>query len=546
MQMLKMRGSIVVNVFLEELTMVDMVLNILGISWIIPAIWVFFDAKKHRVEKPLGWAMKVFAWPFVIKTYIKVRNGEVVIEKSQKKKWMNITAILLILIIGGGWIHLNVLDTGLPRIYLTEGAREIVLDDFDFLTAQIIENAPAQMVIESRNNMTIEEFFEVERQWIIDNDSIQSFHFYLMGETYPTEIFPTDDEGIAEIFLSSLLFSITIEQESIGHLMPRGIVMFRNQLEMAAAMVHQFENNGGYIYMNGEYQDFSKAEFNRVNNWMNTFTQERTLEFYGLDVSKLDLEATIGGTVEQFEGNIELNIIEEGHIAYMRIQSFASNFEADSEIFIPFFKEIQDYNHLIIDLRGNLGGFVNYPLELISMLIESPLEAGYYEFFMDGALIKREFNNGIIYSLGGTPTEVKTVEEIILSGNFSNFDENLLERLSYGVQWKYIIEPSGQNNMPFEGEIWILVDSNSQSASELLALLAMDSGFATVIGQSTGGVTPVLMTYVSLPRTGIVYRIDLGTIIDGNGLQIEAYGVTPDIIVDETIDVLEFLLEKIQ
>jgi len=57
---------------------------------------------------------------------------------------------------------------------------------------------------------------------------------------------------------------------------------------------------------------------------------------------------------------VETEIIEEGRIAYLKVANFA-NFNLNTMVELrSFYADIQEYEHLIIDIRDNQGGNVDF------------------------------------------------------------------------------------------------------------------------------------------------------------------------------------------
>ena len=113
---------------------------------------------------------------------------------------------------------------GLPLIFLTEGAREIALADFDYLATIIMENAPVQLVVERRFDFTMAELLRDIRYTIYAMEPVESMHSYIMSNGFAfdsTDLLPTDDRELAAHYLSSLLFYTFYFQaslEGLGHL----------------------------------------------------------------------------------------------------------------------------------------------------------------------------------------------------------------------------------------------------------------------------------------------------------------------------------------
>jgi len=131
--------------------------------------------------------------------------------------------------------------------------------------------------------------------------------------------------------------------------------------------------------------------------------------------------------------------------------------------------------------------------------------------------------------------------EYVAANNLQQFNQDDLALLDYALVWEIEITPA-ENNTPFSGEIWLLVDGGSASASEMAAKISINTGFATVVGEPTAGVTFTTHTFAALPNTGIAFRIDLGYTIDQYGRSIEEFGVIPQILNAEDMDALETVL----
>jgi len=87
------------------------------------------------------------------------------------------------------------------------------------------------------------------------------------------------------------------------------------------------------------------------------------------------------------DANVITKTIEEGRIGYISIGSFAALNR--NEIF-EFFREIRNYEHLIIDLRGNTGGDFSYFVNILMRpSLERTVELSLFHFFMDGHYVRR-------------------------------------------------------------------------------------------------------------------------------------------------------------
>jgi len=226
-----------------------------------------------------------------------------------------------------------------------------------------------------------------------------------------------------------------------------------------------------------------------------------------------------------------LTMIAEDGIAYLHIKSFYNSLEMDFNKLIPFFAEIQDYDHLIIDIRGNGGGFAGYFPFMLELLIDEPLTFQYPEFYIDSKLTAGYYEYPASM-LGGNLVGIYKSKDFVKEQKMTQFNKDDLKLLDKVLLWETEFLPMAELSddvAPFNGEIWLLVDGGCASASVVAAMICANTGFATVVGEPTTGVTGVIYTYTVLPNTGIVVRTDLGYVTDDFGRSYEEFGVIPQI-----------------
>ena len=236
-----------------------------------------------------------------------------------------------------------------------------------------------------------------------------------------------------------------------------------------------------------------------------------------------DSEGDDASEPEEESANVETRILEEGKVAYLAINSFDPEMQQrDKQILFPFYEQVADYPHLIIDISQNPGGSMLYFDELVLQpLTKTKICVPTYQLFLNGT------NNA----------EYLNTEEGFHSGRYRPISElPKLEKINRedlaGVDSFYredfTIMPSGTG---FSGKIWLLVSENNYSSSEYAAMISKQSGFATLVGSQTSGdgigTDPV---YAVLPNSGFVvqYSPFYGVTADGTGS--EEFGTTPDIL----------------
>ena len=132
--------------------------------------------------------------------------------------------------------------------------------------------------------------------------------------------------------------------------------------------------------------------------------------------------------------------------------------------------------------------------------------------------------NGMLLHADASRFPVSEILPVLTQANADDF-----AGLSYGFKREITVKPSA-NRWAFKGKIWILTDGRTISAGEISAATAKESGFATVVGENTGGAFGgYTAAFVDLPNTGIIMRYDYGYITDLHGRSIEEHGVAPNI-----------------
>jgi carboxyl-terminal processing protease len=176
--------------------------------------------------------------------------------------------------------------------------------------------------------------------------------------------------------------------------------------------------------------------------------------------------------------NTEAQLLEGG-IGYVRLFQFTDTAREELDAAIESLNP-EELNGLILDLRGNGGGYLNSAVEVASA------------FLVEGQLVLTE---------------------------------------DFGERGQQVYEASS-DNLNLGIPIVILVDETSASASELVSGAWQDHGVAVIIGEVTLGKGTV-QTWRELVNGGGI-RLTVARWLTPNGNWIHGVGITPDIIVEWT------------
>jgi len=271
-------------------------------------------------------------------------------------------------------------------------------------------------------------------------------------------------------------------------------------------------------------------------------------DFYStrvIDYEEITLEVLVAESPQPI-----IKTMEEESIAIITIAQFAYIGEdAENEI-IELYSRLNDFRHLIIDIRGNPGGNLNL-LGIIMGLHNNIASAAteMFVFFKDGEYITR-FSAGSLVS-GVFPGQAAgryvfgSVDELLAENDFPQLVPDDIERFTYAFPATVrITAPIGAERVDFDGSVWMLVDERVGSAAQITAWLAKDMSFATLVGEITGGAYGGFRTYSAMPNTGILFIFDAFYITDRHGRPLEA-GTIPHHFNHPGMDAMETVLALI-
>ncbi len=281
-------------------------------------------------------------------------------------------------------------------------------------------------------------------------------------------------------------------------------------------------NDYNTFAMDGDtYRRYLKHNPDKVTLFNNIRSVGRYMFFEGVDNIELDPNNDLifhNGPV------LETHRLIEDEVAYMKIEAMSHyHIEEDYPVIKEFLGQIEDYDKLIIDIRGNSGWADQYWMNIVELLIDEVHNAEYYSFFKHNP---------------STALDLYKLEDITV---IRNLDEEILGRFpseiaTYLKFYKVnTIEIQPNEDINFNGEIYLLVDDGVKSSAEKFAAFSKDTGFATLVGGiSGGGMTfdEIPVEYLRIGGFMISYSREMAMNSDGS-INMEEK-TSPHILVDDT------------
>lgn len=379
--------------------------------------------------------------------------------------------------------------------------REQILKDFDYLIYVLEANFPFFDLVYRRDGLNIREYAQKVRYRLAGEDRIVDAQvLYLELETFFRTI-------------------------NTGHIS----VVDRNM----------------YLYLMNYVIENPDSDWSLF--WVDLLAgNQNTALFYG-EFNDDDLSDRVAWWARMWEVpiNASFNIIQDYKIAYIGFPIMLVASDSDRENFNNFYNQISNFEHLIVDIRGNPGGWPHSFHELItSPHIDYPIYQTDLSFYKGGAA-NLQYLDFVLSNLEERlAVYLFNNDEYLITSNLEIFDY-------YHIGVFYAIYPSNQNEVQsnFNGQIWLLIDENSLSGAEHIASFYKQKNLAIIVGSRGGGhyMDPhLLRNFVTLPNTGIIFGFDIGyPICPATGRSLEK-GTPPHFYNFEDMDALETTLELIK
>ncbi|MCL2353626.1 MAG: S41 family peptidase [Defluviitaleaceae bacterium] len=381
--------------------------------------------------------------------------------------------------------------------------REDFLADFDYMIEVLQINFPHEETTQYATGINIWELAAEVRQKLAD------------------PLTPIDD---AFEFLNILQEELFDPLDGIGHLFALHTDAYRGR------MAGFFQ----ILYYSTEYSRRRHGfdNFPRRDVWESVFLSEPVVTLHR-DIVIDYLEGYYRGT---YIPVIETDILEEGRVAYLKINRLPSSFSDaryDTRMY-HWLYYIKDFEYLIIDIRGTSGqSTATFDFFVAGNAASQPLNIELNTYFNLGTYNEKWYN--------------AYVEDRKFDGWWAIEPATPYTGQGFDMVYNrhYTIHPVdlGRRDVTFGGQVFMLIDDRTANAAEAIAAISKHSGFATLVGDATRAVGFMQgYVYFYLPNSGIVTRYDYGLTTDADGTPFAGRGITPHYENHAGMDALETTL----
>ena len=182
-------------------------------------------------------------------------------------------------------------------------------------------------------------------------------------------------------------------------------------------------------------------------------------------------------------------------------------------------------SHLVLDVRGNGGGSVSNSTLLTRFIINR-------KFKVADSLFAKTINSRY----------KKNIENYFFTRLFMQLMTSKKKdgRYHFGFFERHYFKPKKKNH--FDGQVYIITGGNSFSATTLFAQTVKNQDNVILVGEETGGGAygnnAWLIPDVTLPVTGVRFRLPLFRLVLDKNIPKDGRGVQPEIESKPTVDAI--------
>ena len=234
---------------------------------------------------------------------------------------------------------------------------------------------------------------------------------------------------------------------------------------------------------------------------------------------------------------IDTQVWENESIAYLYVSIFLWDvIESHMASFLDFYNQVDGYDYLIVDIRGNLGGNCRSWIDpIVRPLIK---ETKVFEVYL--AYRTDAYSDSFREAFG--------ITSIVPKESFSYLPPEAQGDEFRIYDYQHTFTPTHDIN--FSGEIILLVDNVVYSAAEGFTLFCKQTGFATIYGTASGGDGIMeFPTHYRLPNSRIVINLSSALGLDRTGHANEEVRTQPDVYYESSFgnhsELIDFVLASI-
>lgn len=296
------------------------------------------------------------------------------------------------------------------------------------------------------------------------------------------------------------------------------MVLFSTSLNNVGHLYFIPENK--FPYFRDTYHSLPPEQFPLAPEFFKIFDNEDVLETYH-QTDAIPPEPASKPSSEYAE-SISVEYPADD-IMLLHIPDFTYD-QSNNEALLAAYTEAEQsgVQNLILDLTENGGGNEQVWIEyIVQPNISEPVSYSKYSL-----LPLTEYNRSF-WEPAGMLEGIKPIEEL---PEFPNLSQEDIQLCDYFVERTKTLPPS-QDSPLFSGKIYVLIDPTVFSASEGFAYFCKETGFATLVGETTGGdgISFGDPLYFELPNTHYIFRYTASYGLNSDGSCNAEKGTKPDI-----------------